>query len=120
MSHPPFHLLSADPSAQTIHYHLQESEWIYVISGHGTLFLLDASVPSLASAELVSERFTDVQLTPSPSDITETPLGPGDFVGYEGGLGASRFAHAFRADEGGMDVLMGSKRERVDICVYPT
>ncbi|OCF37324.1 hypothetical protein I316_01233 [Kwoniella heveanensis BCC8398] len=128
-----------------IHYHLHDSEWLYVLSGSGILQLIDASLervphPTKDAASITSSS-AETNDSPSLSShegsgqqqqqrhqghvltdkypIEEREISAGDFMGFQGGIGASRFAHGLKAGDEGIEYLMGGTRERIDICCYP-
>jgi quercetin 2,3-dioxygenase len=75
---------------QVIHYHRQDDEWMYILSGSGTLLLNDAT---------------------QGEKVEEHPISPGDFIGFKGGEGAENYAHSFRADQGvDLVYLVGGSR----------
>jgi len=76
------------------------------------------SIPSVSHSELSLDSTTPASA--KLGQVEERPFGPGDFVGYQGGSGASRYGHRVRAGEGGMELLIGGTRDGVDVCVYPT
>ncbi len=51
--------------------------------------------------------------------VEEVIMKAGDFVGFQGGEGAARWAHGLRAGEDGVEYLCGGTREKLDICNYP-
>ncbi|WVF69085.1 hypothetical protein IAT40_003859 [Kwoniella sp. CBS 6097] len=130
-----------------IHYHLHDSEWLYVLSGSGVLQLIDASLervlhPTKHAASISSSSTTedspnpDSDALPAPSGqpqserhqghaltdkytVEEREISGGDFMGFQGGIGASQFAHGLKAGDEGIEYLMGGTRERIDICCYP-
>ncbi|WVQ84250.1 hypothetical protein IAT38_006402 [Cryptococcus sp. DSM 104549] len=116
------HRVRLDPDVEStkIHYHLNEPEWIYITSGTGVLLLIDAS-----SSFIIATRATAAASSPLPTvpayEIEEKPVAAGDFIGFEGGVEASRFAHAMRAGEGGLEYIAGGVKsgEGVNICGYP-
>ena len=98
-----------------MHYHLHESEWLYILSGSGTLQLLDARprdlLPAKDKPDATTEELQD--------RVEEIELHPGDFVGLQSGLQASRWAHNMRSGPEGVTYLMGGERKSMDVCVYP-
>jgi len=112
------HFVRLEPGKEstTIHYHLNESEWMYVLSGSATALFVDASLPDLQppnrAAPVSGPMKTDLP-------VHEVEVKPGDFMGFQAGVRASRWAHGLRAGPNGCDYLCGGDREVLDICVYP-
>nr|XP_019045217.1 hypothetical protein I302_05605 [Kwoniella bestiolae CBS 10118]OCF24147.1 hypothetical protein I302_05605 [Kwoniella bestiolae CBS 10118] len=106
-----------------IHYHLNDSEWLYVLSGSGVLLLLDSETSFDTSEDPKNNRIigrvTGASGQPSSRQITQHEVAEGDFMGFQGGLLASKYAHSLRAGPEGLVYLMGGTRERVDVCCYP-
>ncbi|WVQ96598.1 hypothetical protein IAU59_003703 [Kwoniella sp. CBS 9459] len=144
------HKVQLPPNGEStrIHYHLHDSEWLYVLAGSGTLQLIDATLERVphptkhaASIESATEIDPDTDTnTNTDSDhtsgagkqqlhqghaltdkfpIEERAISTGDFMGFQGGIGASQFAHGLKAGSEGIEYLMGGTRERIDICCYP-
>ncbi|WWC96422.1 hypothetical protein V866_003290 [Kwoniella sp. B9012] len=84
------HKSSIGPGMEStaIHYHLSNTEWIYILSGSAILQLVQRT-----------ER--------------------GDFIGFPGGVGASRYAHGLRAGEEGCEYLVGGDRGGSGVTHYP-
>ncbi|WVQ73526.1 hypothetical protein IAR50_003100 [Cryptococcus sp. DSM 104548] len=101
------------------HYHLNESEWVYILSGSGTLTLIDASPALLrgTGATLSGE----LPPSPDPSSLEKTvhPVGEGDFMGFKMGAGASRYSHSLTAGAEGLVYIEGGPRSTVNVCAYP-
>ncbi|TYJ53861.1 hypothetical protein B9479_005480 [Cryptococcus floricola] len=105
------------------HYHLNDSEWMYILSGTGTLILIDSSASLLAQDSLPPQTSLSGHIPPppKPEDLPreERPLGPGDFVGLEGGARAARYSHSMIAGPGGLEYLLGGVKTSPNICAYP-
>ncbi|KAK6907874.1 hypothetical protein I203_101875 [Kwoniella mangroviensis CBS 8507] len=119
------HKVRLPPNGESteIHYHLQDSEWLYVLSGTGILLLQDASGSFDTSDDSKNNRLigrvTAKSGESSQSRVEEHQIASGDFMGFQGGILASKFAHSLRAGPEGLEYLMGGTRERVDVCCYP-
>ncbi|WVQ65458.1 uncharacterized protein L199_003634 [Kwoniella botswanensis] len=119
------HKVRIPPNGESteIHYHLQDSEWLYVLSGTGILLLQDASESFDTSDDSKNNRLigrvTAKSSESSQSRVKEHQIASGDFMGFQGGILASKFAHSLRAGPEGLEYLMGGTRERVDVCCYP-
>jgi len=120
------HFVRLDPGVEstTIHYHLLESEWIYILRGTAILQHIDSSLQHITSSPTLAP--TNAPNTPIPwttgnpnLDVVETELKSGDFVGWPAGLQSASWAHGLRAGPTGVEYLMGGSREKFDICVYP-
>ncbi|OCF75511.1 hypothetical protein I204_04367 [Kwoniella mangroviensis CBS 8886] len=100
------HKSSLGPNIEStaIHYHLSNTEWIYILSGSAILQLVDASLPILNPFQPASQ----VQGTER-----------GDFIGFPGGVGASRYAHGLKAGEEGCEYLVGGDRGGSGVTHYP-
>ncbi|WVR06666.1 hypothetical protein IAU60_003698 [Kwoniella sp. DSM 27419] len=97
-----------------IHYHLNDSEWIYILSGTATLTLLDASIPLLDPSNRADA------IAPTATDAAEErQVHAGDFIGFPAGLDSSRRAHCLRAGPEGVDYLEGGSRLPLDVVNYP-
>ncbi|RSH90749.1 hypothetical protein EHS25_009924 [Saitozyma podzolica] len=105
-------LKPGDESTQ-IHYHLQNSEWIYILRGTANLQLLDCTTTPPGPGV---DTFTSL----SPDAIEHVPVKQGDFVGFQAGPMAGRYAHSMKAGIEGLEYLMGGDRGEVDVCCYPT
>ncbi|ALO69794.1 hypothetical protein CNN00215 [Cryptococcus deneoformans JEC21] len=125
------HKVRLDPEVESCpnHYHLNESEWIYILSGSGILTLLDAS-PTLLGPSMVpfpATRSTSTQTVGNKGKMTlekeEKHVNPGDFIGFEQGIKASRWSHSLRAGPQGIEYLMGGAKSGcgggVNLCAYP-
>jgi uncharacterized cupin superfamily protein len=114
----------ANNTGQTIHYHLLESEWIYILRGTAILQHIDSSLQHITPSPTLAP--TNAPNTPIPwttgnpnLDVVETELKSGDFAGWPAGLQSASWAHGLRAGPTGVEYLMGGSREKFDICVYP-
>ena len=114
----------ANNTCQTIHYHLLESEWIYILRGTAILQHIDSSLQHITPSPTLAP--TNAPNTPIPwttgnpnLDVVETELKSGDFAGWPAGLQSASWAHGLRAGPTGVEYLMGGSREKFDICVYP-
>ncbi|WWC62965.1 uncharacterized protein I303_105563 [Kwoniella dejecticola CBS 10117] len=122
------HKVRLEPNGEStqIHYHLHDSEWLYILSGSGILQLIDASIhsperkdnhPRNGSADI--PKFDAPSLEGTKTEIEERQVGPGDFIGFQGGVAASKYAHGLKASSEGLVYLMGGTREKLDVCCYP-
>lgn len=111
------HFVRLDPGKEStvVHYHLHDSEYLYILSGSASLLLVDASLPDLTSTP--SAPASGPMRTDYP--VEERPLRPGDFVGFPGGINASKYAHGMRAGPEGVTYIMGGARNQMDVCCYP-
>ncbi|WVQ73527.1 hypothetical protein IAR50_003101 [Cryptococcus sp. DSM 104548] len=119
------HKSRLDPGKESClnHYHLNDSEWMYILSGSGTLILIDASPALLCQSSLAPGTSLAGEIPPPPSPASlpreELAVGPGDFIGLEGGTGASRYSHSMIAGPEGLEYLVGGVRTSPNICAYP-
>ncbi|RXK41051.1 hypothetical protein M231_01682 [Tremella mesenterica] len=121
-----------DPEAEStcIHYHLIDSEWIYVLAGSGVLQLVDAGITVYDSRQQIKDAMASESSSATPSvlsddsspvkhTITEHLISKGDFMGFPGGLGSRKYAHGLKAGKDGMEYLVGGTRNKNDVCCYP-
>ncbi|WVO13338.1 hypothetical protein L204_100953 [Cryptococcus depauperatus] len=101
------------------HYHINEAEWIYITAGTGILKLIDAS-PTLFHPE-ETPLAGRLPLFPSIENLEteEREVGPGDFIGFEQGLEASKYSHSLKAGNEGLEYLVGGVKSQIDVCSYP-
>lgn len=117
---------------QALHYHLQESEWMYILSGSGFLLQVDSSAPPMsnkASHPASEDPAGAFHFLPCASTSAADPSGPyevkrhpvkaGDFIGFPAGVQAAKWGHSAQAGEEGMRYLCGGLRVANDVCVYP-
>ena len=81
--------------------------------------------PSLPSLPAGSFPTSAEPLPPSAGPlangaIQHVHVKQGDFVGFQAGPMAGRYAHSMKAGEAGLEYLMGGERREVDVCCYPT
>ncbi|WWC88308.1 uncharacterized protein L201_003216 [Kwoniella dendrophila CBS 6074] len=130
------HKVRLEPHCEStqIHYHLNDSEWLYILSGSGILQLIDSSILGNQEEEEKNQkshpREKDSKV-PNASlpianninrqdvDIEEREVSPGDFIGFQGGTKAGKYAHGLKAGSKGLEYLMGGTRKDFDICCYP-
>ncbi|WRT66724.1 uncharacterized protein IL334_003687 [Kwoniella shivajii] len=125
------HKVRLPPNGEStqIHYHLHDSEWLYILSGSGKLQLIDSNLlptnekhnhPRNGSSD-IPDHFTPNTKTmiPGEIEIEERDVSQGDFIGFQGGVIASKYAHGLKASNQGIEYLMGGTREKLDICIYP-
>ncbi|EIW66246.1 hypothetical protein TREMEDRAFT_35271 [Tremella mesenterica DSM 1558] len=116
-----------DPEAEStcIHYHLIDSEWIYVLAGSGVLQLVDAGITALhdESHPLYPKSKTSTapisDMGKSTFSLSPLMISTGDFMGFSGGVGAQKHAHGLKAGKDGMTYLVGGTRSGKDVCYYP-
>ncbi|WWC71116.1 uncharacterized protein I206_105069 [Kwoniella pini CBS 10737] len=122
------HKVRLEPNGEStqIHYHLHDSEWLYILSGSGILQLIDSSLhspdnsnnhPRNGSSDI--PKLDTPNLKENKIEIEERKVEPGDFIGFQGGIIASKFAHGLKASSEGLVYLMGGTREKLDVCCYP-
>ncbi|WVW85091.1 hypothetical protein I302_107128 [Kwoniella bestiolae CBS 10118] len=107
--------LAPGKESTAIHYHLSSTEWIYILSGSAILQLVDASLPILNPMQPASS-------SPEENEeykIEEVQVSKGDFIGFPGGIGASRYAHGLKAGEEGCEYLVGGDRGGAGVTHYP-
>nr|XP_031858544.1 uncharacterized protein CI109_006067 [Kwoniella shandongensis]KAA5525616.1 hypothetical protein CI109_006067 [Kwoniella shandongensis] len=117
------HKIRLEPNVEstTIHYHLNGAEWFYILKGSATLLLIDASIPhhegfkAFSDATWTSRNVEDAK----EYQVEERQVGPGDFMGFQGGLTAGQYAHGLRAGPEGLEYLCGGTRDTFDVCCYP-
>jgi len=102
-----------------MHYHLNDHEWVYILSGTGHLLLLDVSEPVHTNRKGRPVRDQGWQTTNPEQKVEEREVGPGDFAGFMGGVKAAKYAHCLRAGPEGLEYLMGGTRATIDTCSYP-
>ncbi|WVR06665.1 hypothetical protein IAU60_003697 [Kwoniella sp. DSM 27419] len=110
--------LAPHDESTRIHYHLNDSEWLYILAGTGTLQLIDASLSEVARPTKVMAGIHRPE-SDHKYDIQEHPVAAGDFMGFQSGIGASKYAHGLKAGPEGLEYIVGGTRERMDVCVYP-
>ncbi|WVQ65457.1 uncharacterized protein L199_003633 [Kwoniella botswanensis] len=115
------HKSSIGPGMEStaIHYHLSNTEWIYILSGSAILQLVDASLPILNPFQPASSGPEDGEGERKEHQVEEVPVSQGDFIGFPGGVGASRYAHGLKAGEEGCEYLVGGDRGGSGVTHYP-
>ncbi|RXK41052.1 hypothetical protein M231_01683 [Tremella mesenterica] len=116
------HFVKLEPDAEStcIHWHLVDSEWIYVLSGFGVLQVVDAGIPDWTSKEEMVKAIMSPKSDEKPKiEIVEHVISTGDFMGFSGGVGAQKHAHGLKAGKDGMTYLVGGTRSGKDVCYYP-
>lgn len=89
-----------------MHSHTSAEEWLYIIRGSGTLYLIPPSRFPISTADDPD----------ASSEIEERQLEAGDFVGLPV---PQQWAHTLRAGEEGMEYLVGANFPETDVCQYP-
>ncbi|WWC62964.1 uncharacterized protein I303_105562 [Kwoniella dejecticola CBS 10117] len=131
-------ILEPNTESTAIHYHLSNTEWIYILSGSAVVQLVNAALPILnpfgppppSSDNAPAEKKQKTDKNPesatgaatgggSEYTIEEVPVSKGDFIGFPGGVGASRFAHGLKAGPEGCEYLVGGDRGGSGVVHYP-
>ncbi|WRT66723.1 uncharacterized protein IL334_003686 [Kwoniella shivajii] len=123
------HKSKLEPGAEStaIHYHLSNTEWIYILSGSAVVQLVNASLPIINPFNKPSSS-ADSDSKPSEKEkkrklddtsIEEVNVDQGDFIGFPGGVGASRYAHGLKAGPDGCEYLVGGDRGGSGVVHYP-
>lgn len=89
-----------------MHAHSAAEEWLYVVRGSGTLFLIPPSATPLSTKDDPEAK----------SKIEEHKLEPGDFVGLPVLM---QWAHTLVAGGDGIEYLVGANAFDADVCQYP-
>ncbi|WWC88309.1 uncharacterized protein L201_003217 [Kwoniella dendrophila CBS 6074] len=126
-------ILEPNTESTANHYHLSNTEWIYILSGTAVLQLVDASLPILNPFQPFSETPSSDSASSSKKPkldnngssstqykIEEVPVSQGDFIGFPGGIGASRYAHSLKSGENGCEYLVGGDRGGSGVVHYPS
>jgi uncharacterized cupin superfamily protein len=96
-----------------MHHHINEAEWMYILKGSATVKLTLASFEDngAITAGLVPAL-------PHKAPEESYTVGPGDFMGFPGGIG-DNYAHTMVAGPEGVEYLVGGTRNALDMCTYP-
>lgn len=104
-------ILPAGRESTILHSHLGESEWIYILSGRGTLVL----------ARPAASVAYDLRPAPLGLVLEETAeVKAGDFAGFPAGPTSQRWAHKLHAGNEDLHYLLGGDRKSLDVISYPT
>ncbi|EKC98279.1 hypothetical protein A1Q2_07293 [Trichosporon asahii var. asahii CBS 8904] len=99
-------VLGPDMESTEMHAHSSAEEWLYIIRGSGTLFLIPPGPSPLSTKDDPD----------AASKIQECTLEPGDFVGLPV---PQQWAHTLKAGKGGIEYLVGANCYDADVCQYP-
>ena len=90
---------------------------MYILSGGGVLQLVDTKRP----IQTTHDEIKQAQASALQTDFTveELSVSPGDFMGFQAGPDAQRYAHGLKAGPEGMEYICGGNRRSLKTTVYP-